>query len=255
MPDFVDRRSIVRTIWGNADVVLLIFAGSAAEFALNRAVDWLFFTGKLPADPIGRLFSTVCYAQDIVFAEESKARQTIARVAAIHGGVERQRGQAIPDWAYRDVLYMLVDYSERAYQLIRRPLTAEEREELYRTFRRVGEGMRVPDLPANYAEWQLDRRRHLARDLVRSPHTNQLFGRYREALGAWRYGLLRQAQALLVPERVRGLLRLPARPGLFYTLWLYRVFERFRLRPLVQRALLPAQYLDQIRQLEREGTT
>ena len=38
--DFVDRRSIVRTIWGDPDLVLLIFAGSAAEFALNRAVDW-----------------------------------------------------------------------------------------------------------------------------------------------------------------------------------------------------------------------
>ena len=28
--------------------ILLIFAGSAAEFALNRAVDWLFFTGNMP---------------------------------------------------------------------------------------------------------------------------------------------------------------------------------------------------------------
>jgi hypothetical protein len=39
-------------------MVLLVFAGSAAEFALNRAVDWLFFTGKVPSDPIGRLFGS-----------------------------------------------------------------------------------------------------------------------------------------------------------------------------------------------------
>ncbi|MEJ7663471.1 MAG: hypothetical protein WKG07_29945 [Hymenobacter sp.] len=39
--------------------VLFIFAGAAAEFALNKAVDWLYFTGRLPADPLGRLFSTV----------------------------------------------------------------------------------------------------------------------------------------------------------------------------------------------------
>src|SRR4051812_47067645 len=91
MPDFVHRHSIVRTIWGNADTVLLIFAGSAGEFALSRAVDWLFFTGKLPADPIGRLFSTVRYAQDIVFSEEEKAKRTINRMSAIHGGVEKQR--------------------------------------------------------------------------------------------------------------------------------------------------------------------
>ncbi len=54
MTDFVGRDSIVRRIWGDGDMVLLIFAGSAAEFALNRAVDWLFFPGKLPDDPIGR---------------------------------------------------------------------------------------------------------------------------------------------------------------------------------------------------------
>ncbi len=58
MTDFVRRDSIVRRIWGDGDMVLFIFAGSAAEFALNRAVDWLFFTGKVPNDPIGRLFAT-----------------------------------------------------------------------------------------------------------------------------------------------------------------------------------------------------
>ena len=67
--DFVDPGSVVRRIWGDGDMVLLVFAGSAAEFALNRAVDWLFFTGKLPGDPIGRLFSTAGHAQQIVFAD------------------------------------------------------------------------------------------------------------------------------------------------------------------------------------------
>ncbi len=85
--DFVDRRSIVRTIWGNPDLVLLIFAGSAAEFALNRAVDWLFFTGEIPRDPIGRLFSTVRYAQEIVFVDEQTAQRTR------HASVEHQRRQ------------------------------------------------------------------------------------------------------------------------------------------------------------------
>ena len=79
IPDFVDRRSIVRTIWGDPDLVLLIFAGSAAEFALNRAVDWLFFTGEIPRDPIGRLFSTVRYAQEIVFVDEETARREKTR--------------------------------------------------------------------------------------------------------------------------------------------------------------------------------
>src|SRR5215211_8416150 len=94
--DFVDRRSIVRKIWGNPDLILLIFAGSAAEFALNRAVDWLFFTGKIPRDPIGRLFSTVRYAQEIVFVSEDEARRTLNRINAAHRTVERQRSDTIP---------------------------------------------------------------------------------------------------------------------------------------------------------------
>src|ERR1044071_6192929 len=116
--DFVDRRSIVRRIWGDPDLVLLIFAGAAAEFALNRAVDWLFFTGEIPRDPIGRLFSTVRYAQEIVFVDTETARRTLDRINAQHSAVEDKRKQTIPDWAYRDVLYMLIDYSERAHQLL-----------------------------------------------------------------------------------------------------------------------------------------
>ncbi len=49
---FVDEKSIVREIWKRTDTVLLIFAGSAAEFALNKAVDWLYYTGKIPDKPI-----------------------------------------------------------------------------------------------------------------------------------------------------------------------------------------------------------
>ncbi|MBW3607880.1 MAG: DUF2236 domain-containing protein, partial [Actinobacteria bacterium] len=65
MDAFVGPGSIVRRVWGDADLVLLVFAGAAAEFALNRAADWLFVTGALTADPLGRLFSTAAYAQRI----------------------------------------------------------------------------------------------------------------------------------------------------------------------------------------------
>src|ERR1700753_1347184 len=95
---FVARDSIVRRIWGKADTVIFIFAGAAAEFALNKAVDWLYFTGRLPADPIGRLFSTVGYAQEIIFAPEEKALAAIDRISTIHQVVEKNRGQNIPDW-------------------------------------------------------------------------------------------------------------------------------------------------------------
>src|SRR6185503_8553208 len=208
MSDFVDRHSIVRRIWGNPDLILLIFAGSAAEFALNRAVDWLFFTGKIPRDPIGRLFSTVSYAQEIVFATEETARRTLNRINAIHGSVERQRGQTIPDWAYRDVLYMLIDYSERAYRVLYRPLSVSQQDDLYTVFRQIGDELRIPELPATYDEWRQDRRRHLDRDLAYSRHSAILFQQYRRHLGFWRYHLLLEVQAVLVPVEVRRLLEL-----------------------------------------------
>ena len=248
---FVEPGSIVRRIWGDADVILLVFAGSAAEFALNRAVDWLFYTGKLPADPIARLFSTVRYAQDIVFLPDDEARQTVARMGALHSGVEQKRGYQIPDWAYRDVLYMLIGYSERAYETLHRPLTNPEREELFATFREVGVGMHVPDLPTTYADWKTDREAHLNQDLVRSEFTDKLFQRYREQLGNWRYNLLRQVQGMLVPDQVNQLLHLPQSRLLRHSLGVYGVLSKLGLRSVVQRILLPTEYLGQIRGLDK----
>jgi uncharacterized protein (DUF2236 family) len=253
MADFVSRRSIVRSIWGASDPVLLIFAGSAAEFALNRAVDWLFFTGQIPQDPIGRLFSTVRYAQEIVFVDETAARQTLDRICSIHKSVERERGARIPDWAFRDVLYMLIDYSERAHSLLHRPLTKAERRELYDVFRRVGEGLRIPELPANYAEWQDDRRRHIERDLEYSEYTRLLFEKYREHLGGWRYEILRLTQAQLAPERVRRLLGLTRPPLLFEAFRAYGLFTRLNLQEVFHRLLLPSQYVDEVRKFDRPG--
>src|ERR1700729_4087968 len=95
---FVEKKSIVRKIWGKSDTVLFIFAGAAAEFALNKAVDWLYFTGRLPADPLGRLFATVAYARQIIFAKKDDALKAIGQITAIHQGVEKKRGANIPDW-------------------------------------------------------------------------------------------------------------------------------------------------------------
>jgi hypothetical protein len=251
--DFVARDSIVRKIWGDADTVLFVFAGCAAEFALNRAVDWLFFTGKLPADPIGRLFATASYAQHIVFADNSTASATFDRIRAVHGAIERQRGQPIPDWAHRDVLYMLIDYSERAHQLLDRPLTAVEQSELYDVFYRVGMGLRIPDLPTTYTEWRADRELHLRRDLLHSEGTEALYTRYREHLGLWRYDLLLQLQAILTPEHVRGLLGLTPAEWLRPIVRLYPMLARAGLRSMIQRLLMPSKYLPAVRGLDHRA--
>lgn len=250
--DFVDRGSVVRRIWGDGDMVLLIFAGAAAEFALNRAVDWLFFTGKLPRDPIGRLFSTAAYAQQIVFADASTASRTLDRIRAAHETVEHQRGQRIPDWAHRDVLYLLIDYSERAHEMLARPLSAAEKHELYDVFFRVGTGLRIPDLPRTYAGWRIDRELHLRRDLLRGDATEALYAQYRKHLGALRFRLLLRIQALLTPGHVRGLLRLKRAEWLRPFVCVYPVLVRAGLRSLLHQLLLPARLLPAVRALDRQ---
>ena len=250
---FVPAGSIVRRIWGDADAVLLVFAGAAAEFALNRAVDWLFFTGAIPSDPIGRLFRTAAYAQDIVFASRASAEQALGRIRAAHEAVERARGARIPQWAHRDVLYLLIDYSERAGALMHGALTEVQRDDLYDVFRRVGEGLAIPDLPATYEDWRADRDHHMRRDLAYSTHTSVLYARYRAQLGPWRYVLLRQLQSVLVPPFVAELLRLPrvrvARPAIVA----YRAIKRLGLAPLARAALVPRRHLAQVKELERGG--
>ncbi|HEX7313920.1 MAG TPA: oxygenase MpaB family protein [Pyrinomonadaceae bacterium] len=250
--EFVARGSVVRRIWGDPEVVLLVFAGSAAEFALNRAVDWLFFTGRIPSDPIGRLFSTVRYARAIVFADEETARRTLARINAAHAGVERQRGQTIPEWAFRDVLYMLIDYSERAHRMLYGALTVPEREELYAVFRRVGEGLNVKALPESYADWREDRRAHMEQDLAHGRHTSLLYESYRRHLGAWRYQMLLQVQALLVPERVRSLLRLNQSAVFSAAVEVFASLPAPGLRALVRRVMLQPRYWGEVAELERE---
>jgi uncharacterized protein (DUF2236 family) len=250
MTGFVSRDSIVRKIWGDADTVLVVFAGCAAEFALNRAVDWLFFTGKLPNDPIGRLFATASYAQEIVFANDRTAAAAFERIRKVHGAVERQRGQSIPDWAHRDVLYMLIDYSERAHELLARPLSAAEQRELYEVFYRVGLGLEIPDLPTSYTEWKADRERHLHRDLMNSEGTKALYARYRDHLGAWRYDLVLQIQSMLAPEHVRDLLGLKSAEWLRPLVRVYPILGRAGLRSIMQQLLMPSQYLPALRGLD-----
>jgi uncharacterized protein (DUF2236 family) len=251
MEYFVKPDSVVRRIWGKADTVLFIFAGSAAEFALNKAVDWLYFTGKLPADPLGRLFSTVEYARRIIFAKRATAEQAIDTIAGIHAAVEAKRGMRIPDWAYRDVLFMLTAYSIRVFEAIERPLTAAEKEEIVDVFYRLGHRMGVPEVPSTYAEWQQARQAHLDNDLVVSDYTADLYRQYRRHLGAFRYELVLQAQRFVTPPRVRELLQLGRWSWMPLVLPLYRPTQHMALGRWARASLMPASYRAQILALDR----
>ncbi|WP_342087581.1 oxygenase MpaB family protein [Dyadobacter sp. OTU695] len=247
---FVNEGSIVREIWGKADTILFIFAGASAEFALNKSVDWLYFTGKLPADPLGRLFSTVSYARQIVFSEYDDAMRAIRQIASIHQGVERSRNARIPDSAYRDVLFMLIDYSIRSFELLERKLTLTEKEELFKVFHAVGEGMGVPGLPSDLHTWQRMRAEHLQENLIKSHFTIDLYKQYRKHLGWYRYHLLTNVQMRLVPERVKTLLGLGYGRLLGFLLPVYKVSRRLGVGAFLRNMFLPENYKMQVVDLD-----
>ena len=250
MEYFVKENSVVRTIWGSSDIIMFIFAGAAAEFALNKAVDWLYFTGKLPADPLGRLFSTVNYAKLIVFSEKEKANRVIDNIANIHAAVENKRGMKIPDWAYRDVLFMLIDYSIRSFEVMQRKLTNEEKAEIFDTFYRVGARMGIRDLPSTFPAWLLMREEHLNNDTAYSRFTADLYQQYKKNLGWFRYFLLKEGQALVVPTQVKKLLNLSHFSLLSPVVAVYKFFRIFRLDWFLKSLVLPPAYKAQVKALD-----
>ena len=246
MPLFVHPDSIVRTIWGRSDTVLLIFAGASAEFALNKSVDWLYFTGKLPADPLARLFSTVGYAQQIVFAKEDRANGAIDQITAIHKGVEANRGARIPAGAYLDVLFMLIHYSIAGYELLERPLNPSEKAEVFDVFQRVGRRMGLTGVPEDFTAWERMRGQAVRDNLEVSSFSHDLYRRYRKSLGPIRYALLIHAQVLLVPGRVRRLLDLPSIHWLYPVVQVYKLCRWLRMDRGIKTILLPPRYRQQV---------
>lgn len=250
MINFVENDSVVRKIWGKSDTILFIFAGASAEFALNKAVDWLYFTGKLPSDPLGRLFSTVRYARKIVFSSMDDANAAIDTMRKIHSAVEQNRGDLIPDWAYRDVLFMLIHYSIVAYELLEEKLSNAEKEEVYNVFYRVGIRMGLKELPNNYIDWLPVRESHLKENLQKSEFTIDLFKQYKKHLGAIRYKVLLEGQKLVVPNRVKELMRFSNFSLITPLVPIYKFSKMIKMDGFVKDILLPSVYKSQIDELD-----
>lgn len=247
--NFVKDNSIVREIWGKSDTILFIFAGAAAEFALNKSVDWLYFTGKLPNDPLGRLFSTVEYARKIVFTSSDDANNSIDTIRKIHTAVENKRGFPIPDWAYRDVLFMLIYYSISAFELLERKLSDDEKEEVYQVFYRVGKRMGIENLPENYVDWLPVRALHIEQNLEKSDLTLDLFKQYKKHLGKMRYFILLESQKLVIPKKVREMLDFDNFSVISPAIPLYKIMKLMKMDWLLKSVLLPSDYKDQINRL------
>lgn len=241
---------IARKIWSSPDVLMLFFAGGAAEFAAIKAVDWLFFTGALPGAPVERFFETVRFAQRVFCGSPAQAAQTMKSINQIHRKVESDRGYAIPQWAYRDVLFIIFDYGERAHTVVFGPMTAAQRQEYFAAVLAIGEAMQLEELPPTYAAYQAQRQQQLLDDYAHTPLTDELFARYRSALGGWRYWLLRRVQACLIPAAVRTVLGLKPDRITQLLLRLYRYLPGGGNKlGWLHGILLPRRYTGQLRSL------
>lgn len=250
MDFFVQKNSIVRQIWGKSDTVLFIFAGAAAEFALNKAADWLYFTGRLPTDPLGRLFSTVSYARRIIFSRNDRAFREIDSIYAIHKAVEEKRGDTIPDWAYRDVLFMLIHYSIASFEVLERKLSPEEKQEVYDVFYRFGTRMKLKELPTDYISWMPKRKSDMENDLEKSEYTTDLFLQYKKHLGNIRYFILVEGQKLIIPGKVRSLLGFSRFSFLAPILPFYKLSKWMHLDGPIKKLLLPKKYEQEIKEID-----
>src|SRR3712207_8347735 len=77
--------------------------------------------------------------------------------------IESQRGQSIPPWAHRAVLYMLIDYSERSAHLLRGPLGRIRQEALYQDLDRKSTRLNSSHANISYAVFCLKKKKNIIR--------------------------------------------------------------------------------------------
>jgi hypothetical protein len=174
----------------------------------------------------------------------------IDKIKSIHGEVEKSRHALIPDWAYRDVLFMLIYYSISSFELLERKLTGAEKDEVYGVFYRLGMRLQLKDLPENYLDWLPVREEHLLQNLEKSKNSIDLFKQYKKHLGTFRYFILKQSQIMVVPKHVNELLQLGKYSLLTPVLPIYQLSAMLNLSWVFKEIILPARYKFQIKNLD-----
>lgn len=223
-----------RRVWSDPTCMLLVFVGASAEFPLNPSVDWLFYTGRLPADPIGRFLSTIDYLRQLIIADDETRNLQASKLKQLHQQLENKRGQRIPATSYRDVLSMDMMYSIRSVPLVTGAVLSPcEKDMMVKDMSSIGEQMGIPDLPWSYAELCEQRKERLPL-WVRNDFTNRLLQSYRRALGPVTYELLISAYPMLVETELLNRLGLGKR--------LLSAPIRWTLRPACQTGLIRTLY-------------
>jgi len=227
-----------RAIWGDADNILLIYAGSAAEFALNPENHWLFYTGKLPSDPLRRFEETLRYQRKLFFTPPEAIPALARHIRRMHVEVEKRRSEEqgeikISDIAYLQVFSMLIEYGILGFEYLHcRKLARQERETYFNDMRSVALMMEIRDFPEDYNTY-LDRRtRMVVSDLQCNRWTWELMKAYRNNLAFVSYWGLLQFQARFIHPTLAA--RLELRTNRIFG-WVYWLYPRLRVQPLFKR--------------------
>lgn len=239
-----------RKLWTDLDHILLVYVGSAAEFALVEENHWLFYTNKLPSAPLDRLLSTFVWNRKVMTTSAADAESLAHTIKGFHDQVESERRHEegghpkISNQAFRAVGAMLIEYALRgeAY-LENREISEQEKETYYQDQRGFFEAMGIQDWEPSYREFHQNREREVPEQLVPNEYTEKLFEAYRKDLGALRYFLLRHFMGWFVPEYIQKTLKLPK---VFWFRWAYNLYPKLHGHAgakMVHRLLLPPRVL------------
>jgi hypothetical protein len=110
--------------------------------------------------------------------------------------------------------------------------------------------MGLVGMPVSYQGWVTKREMQLANSLYSGELTRDLYRQYRKHLGLVRSHLLKQAQLLLVPKRVKSLLELGNVRWLLPVLFVYKLFRLVRLQNILKNAILPPAYVAQVQAMD-----
>jgi len=131
-------------------------------------------------------------------------------------------------------------------------LTIAEKEEVFKVFYQLGNRMGINGLPTTLTAWENRRKNHLQQDLERSRYTTDLYKQYRKHLGFIRYFVLRQAQIMVVPDKVKQLLLLRKDSVLTPVLTFYKLSRYLKVEWLIKTLLLPPAYKSAIKALDNQ---
>jgi hypothetical protein len=229
---------ITRAIWGDTENILLIYVGSAAEFALNPENHWLFYTGKLPADPLRRFERTLRYQRKLFFTPQEAIPALARHIKDIHRDVEKSRSQEegpikISDQAYLQVFAMLIEYGILGFEYLhRRTMTLQERETYFDDMRSIALMMEIRNFPEDYRHYLIRRARMVISELRCNAFTLELMDAYRKKLPAFSYWGLLQFQACFIHPILAS--RLNLKTNRFFG-WVYWIYPRVRFQPLFSR--------------------